>query len=109
MVQGKEEYRIDKLAADVAALVKALGYESCVLVGHDWGGLISWLAAHTYDSLIDQLVIMAAPHPKVSYDWDQYKRSVQSRDADSQACLRLCKPQVLMTCTWGWRDRAGVD
>lgn len=73
-MQGKKEYRLDILAADVAALVKAHGHESCVLVAHDWGGLISWLTAYTYDSLVDQLVIIAAPHPKVSYDWDQYKR-----------------------------------
>ena len=73
-LQGKDSYRIDKLADDIAGLVKALGHESCVLVAHDWGGVVAWLAAHSHGSLIDQLVIMCAPHPKVEYDWEQYKR-----------------------------------
>lgn len=67
-------YSIDKLADDIACLVKAFGHESCILVSHDWGGVISWLAAHTHSSLIEKLVIMCAPHPKCMYDWDQYKR-----------------------------------
>lgn len=73
--KGIEHYTIDKLADDIACLVKALGYDSCTLVAHDWGGVISWLAAHTHSSLIDKLIIMCAPHPKCMYDWDQYKRS----------------------------------
>lgn len=32
-----EEYRMRALAADNAALVSALGAESAVVVGHDWG------------------------------------------------------------------------
>ena len=75
-LQGVDSYRIDTLADDVACLVKALGHESCTLVAHDWGGIISWLAAHAHSSLIDKLVIMCAPHPKCMYDWDQYKRYV---------------------------------
>lgn len=73
--QGRENYRIDKLADDIACLVRALGHDSCTLVAHDWGGVISWVAAHTHSSLIEKLVIMCAPHPKCEYDWDQYKRS----------------------------------
>ena len=73
-LQGVDDYQVDKLADDVACLVKALGHESCTLVAHDWGGVISWLVAHTHGSLIDKLVIMSAPHPKCMYDWDQYKR-----------------------------------
>lgn len=73
-LQGVDNYQVDKLADDIACLVKALGHESCVLVAHDWGGVISWLVAHKHSSLIDKLVIISAPHPKCTYDWDQYKR-----------------------------------
>ena len=73
-MQSKDAYRLEKLSADIAALVKALGHTSCVLVAHDWGGVIAWQAAHTYQSMIDQLVVIAAPHPKCNYDWDQQKR-----------------------------------
>ena len=74
MLQSQESYRIDKLADDIACLVKALGHESCVLVAHDWGGVIAWLAAHSHGKLFQQLVILCAPHPKCEYDWDQYRR-----------------------------------
>lgn len=73
--QGKDAYSLEKLSSDIPALVKALGHESCVLVAHDWGGVIAWLTAHAYSSMIDQLVVIAAPHPRCDYDWDQYKRS----------------------------------
>lgn len=73
--KGKDNYRIDRLADDIASLVNALGHESCTLVAHDWGGVISWLTAHAYGSLIDKLVVICAPHPKCEYDLDQYKRS----------------------------------
>ena len=27
---------------DIAQLIPAVGYSSCVLVGHDWGGAVAW-------------------------------------------------------------------
>ena len=35
-------YDLPTLAADVAALVRALGERDAVVVGHDWGGLLGW-------------------------------------------------------------------
>lgn len=78
-LQGVDNYQVDKLADDILCLVKALGHESCILVAHDWGGVISWLVAHKHSSLIDKLVIISAPHPKCTYDWDQYKRCALDR------------------------------
>src|SRR5215218_10254050 len=31
------------LAADVAGLIRTLGYERASIVGHDWGGVIGWV------------------------------------------------------------------
>lgn len=39
------DYRTDLLAGDVADIIEQLGYESCVLVGHDWGGVVAWTTA----------------------------------------------------------------
>lgn len=74
-MQGKDAYRLEKLSSDIAALITALGHDTCVLVAHDWGGVVAWLAAHTHQSMIEQLVVIAAPHPRSAYDWDQFKRS----------------------------------
>ena len=36
------DYTFDKLKQDVVELVPALGYTKCILVAHDWGGVIGW-------------------------------------------------------------------
>ena len=38
-------YNIRELAADVAGLAHALGYDDFVLFGHDWGCLVAWNTA----------------------------------------------------------------
>ena len=57
------DYHIDTLTGDVAELIGALGHERCVLVGHDWGGIIAWLFTHQYPQMVDRLVICNCPHP----------------------------------------------
>ncbi|HEY8383307.1 MAG TPA: alpha/beta hydrolase [Microvirga sp.] len=63
--QGVRAYELDTLVADLEALVRSYGRESCRLVGHDWGGLVAWWAASRRPGLIDRLVILNAPHPAV--------------------------------------------
>ena len=36
------DYDIHHLSADLVGLLDALGHESAIVVGHDWGGLIAW-------------------------------------------------------------------
>jgi pimeloyl-ACP methyl ester carboxylesterase len=40
-----EDYRMVRLVADNVALVRALGEEQAVIVGHDWGAPIAWNTA----------------------------------------------------------------
>ncbi|UJR37562.1 hypothetical protein I4U23_030263 [Adineta vaga] len=58
------DYKVELLARDVADVIEQLGYKSCVLVGHDWGAIVSWTVAMLYPTLINKLVIMNVPHPK---------------------------------------------
>lgn len=44
LLQEVEWYSLQALAADIPAIVKGLGHEKCYLVGHDWGGVVSWRA-----------------------------------------------------------------
>ncbi|XP_050400319.1 epoxide hydrolase 4 [Patella vulgata] len=62
---GINSYKIANMVDDVKQLIPALGYRSCVLVGHDWGGAISWLFAAKYPDMVDKLIIMNCPHPTV--------------------------------------------
>ncbi|MFV0307505.1 MAG: alpha/beta fold hydrolase [Desertimonas sp.] len=40
-----EDYRMVRLVADNVAVVRALGEEQAVIVGHDWGAPIAWTSA----------------------------------------------------------------
>ena len=61
--QGVQQYQIDRLTADIGALIRALGRERAVLVAHDWGGVAAWRFAIDYPEAVDRLVVMNAPHP----------------------------------------------
>ena len=39
---NKQDYHIDLLRQDIVELIPALGYSSCTLVAHDWGGAVAW-------------------------------------------------------------------
>ncbi|OBS72092.1 hypothetical protein A6R68_13329 [Neotoma lepida] len=41
------------------------GYSKCVLIGHDWGGMIAWLIAICYPEMIMKLIVINFPHPSV--------------------------------------------
>ena len=59
------DYRIDRLVADVIALVDHYGAAQCVLVAHDWGGAVGWATALRHPDRISRLVIANAPHPLI--------------------------------------------
>lgn len=61
--KGIASYRMERLAGDVAALVRHLGYERTFLVGHDWGGAIAWCVPALHPGLVERLAILNAPHP----------------------------------------------
>lgn len=56
-------YRLEELVKDVVGVVGALGYDRCVLVGHDWGGAIAWNMAYHYPQWVERLIVMNLPHP----------------------------------------------
>ncbi|MBX9860318.1 MAG: alpha/beta fold hydrolase [Sphingomonas sp.] len=53
--EGVEAYRLDTLAADVAALI-----------AHDWGAVVAWHFAIKQLRPLTRLVIMNVPHPMVA-------------------------------------------
>jgi pimeloyl-ACP methyl ester carboxylesterase len=63
--QEVEAYATDTLIDDVCALADELHIETFALVGHDWGGAISWAAALRGDARLTRLAIVNAPHPVI--------------------------------------------
>ena len=62
--EGVEHYTLPHLLADVEAVIKDLEVDSVTLVGHDWGGLISWQFAMRYPHRVNKLVICNLTHPR---------------------------------------------
>jgi pimeloyl-ACP methyl ester carboxylesterase len=61
--EGIDNYKLNLLAGDILGLINALGEERATIIGHDWGGAISWSLAALNPEHADKLVILNAPHP----------------------------------------------
>jgi pimeloyl-ACP methyl ester carboxylesterase len=61
--EGVANYRVHLLAADIVAIVRALGRERAQVVGHDWGGAVTWTLAMRHADVFERAVILDAPHP----------------------------------------------
>ncbi len=59
----KSAYVMDEFILDVEGVIKGLGYDKCILVGHDWGGAIAWNFAYAHPEMVERLIILNLPHP----------------------------------------------
>src|SRR6266567_3781338 len=57
-----ESYAPSNLAADVVGLLDALGAETAVLVGHDWGANIAWACAELFPQRVAGLVALSVTY-----------------------------------------------
>jgi len=58
-------YATADLAADVVAMLDAVGAEHAIVVGHDWGGAVAWTVAQLHPERVTALVAMNCPPPRV--------------------------------------------
>lgn len=56
-------YVMAEFVRDIQGVIRGLGYDKCVLVGHDWGGAIAWTFAHDHPEMVDRLIALNIPHP----------------------------------------------
>jgi pimeloyl-ACP methyl ester carboxylesterase len=58
-------YAFDKLVADALELAAAAGHDGkrFHLVGHDWGGQVSWGVANAHSERLASLTVLSRPHP----------------------------------------------
>jgi pimeloyl-ACP methyl ester carboxylesterase len=57
-----EGYAPSNMAADIVGLLDALGAETAVLVGHDWGANIAWACAELFTQRVAGLVALSVPY-----------------------------------------------
>lgn len=63
--QPEEEssYAMPNLIADIAAVIHHFGEDEANIVGHDWGGIVSWQFAFYRPEMVKNLSILNLPHP----------------------------------------------
>ena len=61
--EGQENYDMALLVADAAAVIEHAGVGKAAVVGHDWGGMVSWGLAAARPDLVEKLVILNLPYP----------------------------------------------
>lgn len=83
-----QAYHINTLVADVRALIHTLGGR-CIVVGHDWGGMLAWAVAARYPQEVVRLVVLNAPHP---CRFAQLLRLNAAQRQASAYVQRLCEP-----------------
>jgi pimeloyl-ACP methyl ester carboxylesterase len=84
-----EAYRMRHLLTDVRGLIEELEIAPVTLIGHDWGGIVSWALALKYPELLERLVIIDAPPP---FTWNRdLRESPKQRDAVNYM-VELSKP-----------------
>ena len=61
--EDESSYAMPNLIGDVAAVIRHFGEEKANIVGHDWGGSVSWQFAFALPEMVENLVILNLPHP----------------------------------------------
>src|ERR1700730_6443784 len=61
---GVENYDVRLLVGDVLAVIKHLGQQKAIIVGHDWGGVVAWQLAINVPQAVERLIILNLPHPR---------------------------------------------
>jgi pimeloyl-ACP methyl ester carboxylesterase len=99
--KGVENYTMDKLVGDVAAVLKHSKRDKATLVGHDWGGAIAWAFAMAHPDKTERLVVLNLPHPKgllreLANNPQQQKNSQYARDFQKPDAADKLKPEMLV-------------
>lgn len=73
-------YAMEELVRDLIGVADAVGFQRFHLVGHDWGGVVSWFAADRHPERIASLTSLSMPHPgafseALWFGTDQLRRS----------------------------------
>lgn len=99
--QGVENYTMDKLVGDVVAVIKHFKQDKAIIVGHDWGGAISWAFAMGHPEMTSQLVLLNLPHPRgltreLANNPEQQKNSEYARNFQQPDAVNKVKPEMLV-------------
>jgi len=84
-----EAYRMRHLLGDIVGLIRELDVAPLTLIGHDWGGIVSWAVALKYPQLLERVVIIDAPPPCT---WNRDLRDSPKQRSAVNYMIELSKP-----------------
>ena len=110
-LSGKPDNGFDKWtqAADMRAVLQALGIEKAAVVGHDIGTMVAYAYAARYRDITEKLAVMDAPVPGVP-PWDEIVRSplLWHFDFGGPDVERLVKGRERIYLDRFWNEFAGT-
>lgn len=86
-----EQYQLSYLVEDIRALIASLDQRPCVLIGHDWGGVVAWAFAAAYPEYLEKLIVINQPPLNIT------RRALYSDPLQRQRCdymLMLHRPDA---------------
>ncbi|MGK0189794.1 MAG: pimeloyl-ACP methyl ester carboxylesterase [Verrucomicrobiales bacterium] len=98
--EGVDNYAMNLLVADVAAVIKAEGKEKVTICGHDWGGMVAWQFAMTQPAMTERLIILNLPHPRglareLATNPEQQKNSAYARQFQQEGAHKKLTAEAL--------------
>ncbi len=98
--KGVENYDMSLLVGDVAAVIKHLGKEKAIIVGHDWGGMVAWTFAMTKPEMTEKLIILNLPHPRgmmreLATNPEQQANAAYARNFQKEDAAQKTQPGML--------------
>ena len=97
---GVENYDVRLLVGDVIAVIRHLGRQNAIIVGHDWGGVVAWQLAINVPAMVDKLIILNLPHPRglsreLAHNPEQQKNSAYARAFQQEGAEKLLTAEGL--------------
>jgi epoxide hydrolase 4 len=97
---GVDQYDMTLLVDDVAAVIRAVGRDRSIMMGHDWGGAVAWAVAMTRPALVERLIILNLPHLRglrreLATNAEQARNSQYARNFQQPAAAKSLTPEGL--------------
>lgn len=66
LTQKEGPYDVLTIIKDIENLIHAFGREEAIIIGHDWGSIISWVFAALHADMTEKLIVCNVPHPNAA-------------------------------------------
>jgi pimeloyl-ACP methyl ester carboxylesterase len=57
-----DDYDVKDLAGDIVGLIDAMGERQAILIGHDWGSVVTWNAVQLHPDRFSAMIAMSVPN-----------------------------------------------